>query len=151
MSWHRLASLGIDAHEVAVRVLERLRRIFNTELARVLLLSPDEKTLRDYGSASGMATPPNVLVQNSFASEVIITGLPLRSSNHQKLLADKAVHTVQSEVNSLLVVPLKYRTKVIGALALESESNNAFSAQDEQLLVLISSHLAGLFENMRLN
>jgi signal transduction histidine kinase/uncharacterized protein YigA (DUF484 family) len=145
------ASLGIDAHEVALRVLERLRRIFNTELARVLLLSPDEKILREYGSASGMATPPNVLVQNSFAGEVIKTGLPLRSSNHQKLSADKAVHPVQSEVNSLLVVPLKYRGNVIGALALESESNNAFSAQDEQLLVLISSHLAGLFENMRLN
>ncbi len=36
-------------------------------------------------------------------------------------------------------------------LALESQSSDAFSAQDEQLLVLIASHLAGLFENIRLN
>ena len=32
-----------------------------------------------------------------------------------------------------------------------SSEFNAFSDQDEQLLVLIASHLAGLFENMRLN
>jgi signal transduction histidine kinase len=46
---------------------------------------------------------------------------------------------------------LKYRGKIIGVLALGSDKSNAFILQDEQLLVVIASHLAGLFENVRLN
>jgi two-component system NtrC family sensor kinase len=50
-----------------------------------------------------------------------------------------------------MAAPLRYRGKVIGAIDLVSKNKNAFSYQDEQLLVLIAGHLAGLFENMRLN
>ncbi len=52
---------------------------------------------------------------------------------------------------SALSVPLKYQGKIIGAMDLMSAKRNAFTNQDEQLLILIASHLAGLFENMRLN
>jgi len=105
MSWPRQPP-GIDAHEVALRVLERLRRIFNTELARVLLLSPDEKNLHEYGSASDRTASTNVLVKNSFAGEVIKTGLPLRSSSRQRLTATDETDPEFAEPDSLLVVPL---------------------------------------------
>lgn len=145
------ASLGVDAQEVAGRVLERLRRIFRTDLGRVLLLSPDERTLQEYGSGEDQSSPGVVMVQDSLAGEVIKTGLPLRLNDLNSHSKEVVKATVQTRLQSLLAVPLKYRSKVIGVLALESEFYNAFSVQDEQLLVLISSHLAGLFENIRLN
>jgi two-component system NtrC family sensor kinase len=144
------ASLGPDVHEVALRVLERLRRIFRTNLARVLLLSQDEKRLQEYGSPD-QSSVGSVELNYSFANQVIKSGLPLREIDLNNPLQEVFIRHDQEGVRSLLAVPLKYRSKVIGVLALESEASNAFSAQDEQLLVLIASHLAGLFENMRLN
>jgi signal transduction histidine kinase len=145
------ASLGIDAHEVALRVLERLRSIFHTDMARVLLLSPDEKLLLEYGTEPGQALPGKIPVQRSFANEVIRKGLPVRKGDLQWEPQEAGNSSSRAGVLSLLAVPLKYRSQVIGVLALESETSHAFSVQDEQLLVLISSHLAGLFENIRLN
>jgi two-component system NtrC family sensor kinase len=54
-------------------------------------------------------------------------------------------------VHSALSVPLKYRGRVIGAIDLESWAPNAFSEEDGQLMALIASQLAGLFENARLH
>jgi signal transduction histidine kinase len=55
------------------------------------------------------------------------------------------------EVHSALIVPLMYRSDIIGTICLQSNLANAFTERDEQLLVVIASHLAGLFENVRLN
>ncbi len=145
------ASQGIDAEDVARRVLERLRRIFHTEFGRVLLLSPDESSLQEYGSNEGQLTPESILIKDSFASEVIKTGLPLCNNNMYSFPREKFLDISHARLQSMLAVPLKYRGKVIGVLALESEFSNAFSVQDESLLILIASHLAGLFENIRLH
>ena len=64
---------------------------------------------------------------------------------------EKNTQPLSPGLRSEMAVPLKYRGQIIGALSMMSSEFNAFSDQDEQLLVLIASHLAGLFENMRLN
>ncbi len=99
------AALGIDAHEVALRVLERLRLIFRTEMARVLLLSPDEKRLLEYGAETGQPAPGTGVAPDSFLSEVIKTGLPLRKNDLDSF--DQAEHTVSPPAGalSLLCVP----------------------------------------------
>ncbi len=172
------ASSGIGINEVARRIMQRLRRVFGTEWAAVFLISPEENVLREYGVESDASNrdasnrdasnrdasnrdasnrdgsnpeeefptqnqPENpwiLPVATSTVSQAVSSGLPVRTT----LAKDT------SQVSEL-AVPLKYRGKVIGAIDLMSAEPDAFSAQDEQLLVLIASHLAGLFENMRLN
>jgi two-component system NtrC family sensor kinase len=51
---------------------------------------------------------------------------------------------------SLLIVPLKYRGQAIGVLIIENLRAEAFSQYDEHLMVVITSHLAGLIEYTRL-
>jgi signal transduction histidine kinase len=51
---------------------------------------------------------------------------------------------------SALIVPLKYRGQTIGVLSIESPRLEAFSQYDENLMVVIASHLAGLIEYGRL-
>jgi two-component system NtrC family sensor kinase len=141
------AALGVDTEEVARRVIERLRRTFNSNVAAVLLLSPDGKTLRGVGGGAvvDLLTIP---VEKSLVGYVVEEGQPVRTGDVR--LAPR-YYVIDSHMRSELAVPLKYRGQVIGALALESIEGNAFSPQDEQLLVVIASQLAGMFENVRLN
>ena len=50
-----------------------------------------------------------------------------------------------------LAVPMNYQGSAIGVISLESSLTNAFTTQDERLLVVVASHLAGLIENVRLH
>jgi signal transduction histidine kinase len=156
------ASLGVDTHEVARRVMERLRRTFRTERASVFLLSADRKILLEYGSELAGSQPRAIPVEKSLVGGVVKTGLPLRTCVSSDSLQAEGRLGILNPAGSVhpgaalgscsaLAVPLKYHGVVIGALALESEESNAFNLQDEQLLVGIASHMAGMFENMRLN
>lgn len=145
------ASLGVDTHEVAHRVMQRLKRTFHTDLAGVFMFSQDGRLLREYGAEPVETTPLVIPVENSLVGQVVESGMPVRIGDLHHYSGRSNYFESDPAMNSELAVPLKYRGKVIGALALLSTTGNAFSQQDEQLLVVIASHLAGLFENMRLN
>ncbi|RPI26171.1 MAG: GAF domain-containing protein, partial [Chloroflexota bacterium] len=119
------ASLGVDVNEVSRRVMQRLRRTFRTELAGVFLLSPDGKMMREYGAESSQAAPRNISVKASLVGYSVETGLPMRLGD--VLSAGGRTYTLSAggNVRSELAVPLKYRGRVIGALALESTEINA--------------------------
>jgi signal transduction histidine kinase len=142
------ASAGLDTHEAADRVMQRLRRTFNTEQAGVFLLSSDGKTFREYGSPATLnENEISIPADQQLMEQVILYGVPRRLNEE----IDSINHPESTQIRSKLAVPLKYRGKIIGAIALGSQGANIFSQQDEQLLVVIASHLAGLFENVRLN
>lgn len=140
------ASLGTDAREVARRMVEQLSGAFHTDLVMIFLLSADGKTLRELGGELKPSTI-NVPVEASIAGAVVETGLPVRVGNIQDV--PRRYH-FPTTVHSELAVPLKYRGMVNGAIILLSTERNAFSLQDEQLLVMIASQLAGLLENVHL-
>jgi len=146
------ASQGGDTLEVARRVLDRLCRTFHTQRAKVFLLSPDGSSLREYGEEGQSIA--DVALANSLTRYVIETGFSYRwgeyDETHQPQAKSLAGLSAPAAC-SALGAPLKYRGAVIGSISLESGEKDAFSLQDEQLLVVIASHLAGLFENMRLN
>ncbi len=148
------ASLGVDIDqgkapgEFARRVMMRLRRTFKTDWAAVLLLSPDGKTLQEYGGGSRLAPAWEVPVENSLMGLAVQKGLPVRVGDVRNAGRYFPIHP---DFRSELAVPLKYRGRIIGALVLVSAQPNAFSRPDEQLLIVIASQMAGLFENMRLN
>lgn len=142
------ASLGLDVVEASRRVIQHLSRTFGTDRVLVCLLSPDGKTLRGYGYHPQPNLPWTIPVETSLVGYVVETGQPARLGDVRQA---PRYWGIDPAVHSELAVPLKYRGKVIGALALESTEPNAFSPQDEQLMVVIASHLAGLIENVRLN
>jgi two-component system NtrC family sensor kinase len=148
------ASSSVDVDQVSKRVMQRLRRIFNIDWAAVHLLSQDKLTLREYGGKSNLEHPVTSTDVDALVKSVIRTGHPVRINNLLKewnLDNGEKPSSITSKANSELVVPLKYSSQTIGALSLTSSAMDAFSPQDEQLLILIASNLAGLFENMRLN
>jgi two-component system, NtrC family, sensor kinase len=148
------ASSGADTDEAARRVLRRLRRVFSQAEVALLLVSSNGQYVREYGGETIISThgdhdqgtirPPSV----SLASHVIATGRPLRIGDPAEL---QVGFTIPDGIRSKLVVPLRNRGQVIGILDLSSSDANAFALQDEQLLVMVASHLAGLIENVRLN
>ena len=141
------ASGDIDTDEVARRVVRRLRRTFTTEQVAVLLLTKDLKTLLEYGGVKGI--PPLVIpVDISLAGYVVETMAPIRLGDIREA---PRFYPPSPEVHSALFVPLMYRSEVIGTICLQSNLPNAFTDRDEQLLVVIASHLAGLFQYVRLN
>ncbi len=141
------ASLRIGAGEIAQAVIRRLRAVFNSEHISLLLRAQDEQKMFEYSSVE-MREPYSLPVGIGLARRVIESGLPLRYGN---ITDAPSSLPVQPGVHSVLVVPLKYQGEVTGVIVLESETPNAFSEADQQLLVMIASQLAGLFENARLN
>jgi signal transduction histidine kinase len=142
------ASLSIDINEVSRRVMQRLRRAFDTDWAAVFLISPGDNILREYGGEGRGETPLTLSVETSLVGYTISSGHPVRSNDLQN---ETRFVPQEPELRSEMAVPLRYRGTVIGAIDLVSKDINAFSNQDEQLLGLIAGQLAGLFENMRLN
>ncbi|MFN2151910.1 MAG: GAF domain-containing protein [Anaerolineales bacterium] len=142
------ASIGIDAAEVASRIILRLKRIFETELVAILLLSSNGKMLQEFGDSYSGDTPLIIPVESSLSGYVVETGLPVRVGDVSKA---PRYFDLTPGVCSELTVPLKYRGDVIGVLDLESKEPDAFSLRDEQLLVVMASQLAGLIENVRLH
>ncbi len=132
--------------QIARRVFAMLARVFGTERIALHLLSVDGRMLREYYNRDGKLEPLNTELKGHRLAPLLKSGKTLR-------LADAAAIgfvPTQSDSVSVLLMPLKYRARTIGALALESTRQDAFSIYDEHLLVVITSHLAGLVEYSRL-
>jgi signal transduction histidine kinase len=130
--------------QIARRVFGYLARSFHTELIAMYLPSVDERVIREYRNRDG-----------KFSTQVAaLSGHPILPLLRGRLLrlSDSAsdFKPTYPSARSALVVPLKYRSQVIGLLALESVRPDAFSEYDEHLMVVIASHLAGLIEYGRL-
>ncbi len=141
-----IVSSAQNLGQIVRRVFALLERTFGTELLSLFLLSSDGRTLREYRNLERRTMPRTEFVENHPFEKFIREGKNIRIEKadiQNYLLGD-----VQAQ--SALLVPLKYRGEVIGVLVLESEEAAAFSGYDENLLVVIASHLAGLVEYGRL-
>jgi signal transduction histidine kinase len=143
------ASVGGDINEVARRIMNRLRKTFRTEIAGVLLLDGDT-SLREYGAEAEQSSI-SFLAKTRLVRGVIKNGRPERLGEVDKEKDLGHLLHRQAKIRSILAVPFKYRGVVLGVMAMASPEANAFTLEDEQLLVVIASQLAGLFENARLN
>ena len=133
------ASISQDVESVARRVLRLLRRTFQTSRVGLFLLTPDGHTLQSYGEDRRRSRKNSLHLEAGLGERVLEARSPLRLQNVN------GVHATS------LFVPLKYRGSPVGVLGMETDEPHAFSIQDEQLLLVIASHLAGLIENVHLN
>lgn len=145
------ASSGSDINEVADRVVHRLRRVFPEAEVQLFILSTNQNWLREFGLAA--ETSPASGESRRIPLEGTLPGYVVQSEKTLNLNSETDLPMKllgAQQFGSMLAVPLRYRGRVIGALMLTSSKNKAFSRQDEQLLVMVAGHLAGLVENVRL-
>jgi signal transduction histidine kinase len=139
-------SSGRSLDQIARRMFALLSRAFGTELIVLYLLSSDNHLLIEYRTSDG-----NMVSNVQSAEEHRI--VPVLSSN-QKVRLSEIDSVVQlplyEKVNSGLYVPLRFRGQTIGVLCVESLRSDAFNLYDENLIVVIASHLASLADYTRL-
>ncbi|NOY98731.1 MAG: GAF domain-containing protein [Chloroflexi bacterium] len=141
-----IVSSAQNLDQIVRRVFALLARTFGTELISLFLLSSDGRTLREYRNQGRKVSSRTLFVENHPLAHFVRDGQNVRVENAQT----QDFIPIDKDAQAALIVPLKYRGKVIGVLELESEQVSAFSMYDENLLVVIASHLAGLVEYGRL-
>jgi signal transduction histidine kinase len=132
--------------QIARRMFGLLSRAFNTELITLFLRSSDGRVLRDYRLFEGKMNVIIVSLDGHSIQPILKEGRVRRVVDTLK----EGFVPVNKGARSELIVPLKYRGQVIGVLIIESPRAEAFSQYDEHLMVVITSHLAGLIEYTRL-
>jgi len=132
--------------QIARRVFGLLSRAFNTELIALFLRSSDGRILRDYRMFEGKLNVVSVSLAGHSIQHMLKDG-------HARRIVDtlkEGFVPLNKGARSMLIVPLKYRGQGIGVLIIENLRAEAFSQYDEHLMVVITSHLAGLIEYTRL-
>ncbi len=139
-------SSGRNLDQIARRMFALLSRAFGTELIVLYLLSSDNRLLNEYRMSDG-----NMISTVQSADEHRI--MPVLSSNQKVRLAEVGAEfqlPLYEKVSSGLYVPLRFRGQTIGVLCVESIRSDAFNLYDENLIVVIASHLASLADYTRL-
>jgi signal transduction histidine kinase len=140
-------SSGRSLDQIARRMFALLSRAFGTELIILYLLSSDNRILTEYRLQEGEMVS---LVQSAEDHRI----QPILSSEQKVRLADvdsSVALPLYQGVVSGLYVPLRFRGQTIGALCVESTRSEAFNLYDENLIVVIASHLASLADYTRLH
>jgi signal transduction histidine kinase len=139
-------SSGRNLDQIARHMFALLSRSFGTELIILYLLSSDNRLLSEYRTSEG-----NMISSVQSADEHRIA--PLLSSNQLTRLGEITTEVqlpLYNKVLSGLYVPLRFRGQTIGVLCVESLKSDAFNLYDENLIVVIASHLASLADYTRL-
>lgn len=140
-------SSGRSLDQIARRMFALLSRAFGTELIVLYLLSSDNRLLNEYRTSEG-----NMISTVQSADDHRI--LPVLSSEQKVRLSDIDSNVqlpLYEKVVSGLYVPLRFRGQTIGVLSVESTRSDAFNLYDENLIVVIASHLASLADYTRLH
>jgi len=132
--------------QIARRVFDLLARAFGTEMVALSLLSMDNRMVREFRSRERRLTKRFSPVEN----HPIAAFLRKTRQAHSENVTSSGLPVLHESARSSMVVPLRYRGQIIGILTIESPRPDAFSQYDENLIVVIASHLAGLVEYGRL-
>lgn len=139
-------SSGRSLDQIARRMFALLSRAFGTELIVLYLLSSDNRLLIEYRTSDGNMVSNVQSVEGHRIAPVLSGGQKVRLSD-----VDSEVHLpLYDNVASGLYVPLRFRGQTIGILCVESLQSDAFNLYDENLIVVIASHLASLADYTRL-
>ncbi|MBI5942924.1 MAG: GAF domain-containing protein [Chloroflexi bacterium] len=133
--------------QIARRMFGLLARAFSTELIALFLRSSDGRILRDYRLTDSKMNVISVSLAGHSVQPF------LTKDGRARLIVDtvtEGVVPIHKDARSMLIVPLKYRGQAIGVLIIENARAEAFTQYDEHLMVVITSHLAGLIEYTRL-
>ncbi len=132
--------------QIARRVFALLTRVFDTDRIALNLLSVDGSILRQYQNLEGKVALSSSEIKGHRLAPLLKNGKTIRHAD----VTAAGFTPMRADSASVLLMPLLYRGRTIGVLELESTRQDAFNIYDEHLLVVITSHLAGLVEYSRL-
>ncbi|MBI4730753.1 MAG: GAF domain-containing protein, partial [Chloroflexi bacterium] len=140
-------SSAVEVGQIVQRLFALLQRAFETNRIVLLARSLEGFSFHQYFMGEDAAISHLMSPADAPIFWPVEKGEILRVDS---ITAENEYRPFYSDSSSALIVPLKYRRQVIGALGLENAKGGAFTVYDEHLLAVIASHLAGLLENGRL-
>ncbi len=140
------ASSAQNLDQLIRRVFGLMARAFGSERITLFLMTTDKRLMREYKTLDGKISSQTISIDKHPINRAISEGRIQRIADATK----SEIHLFQTGTRSALLVPLVYRGETIGLFLIENERFDAFSEFDEHLMVVITSHLAGLIEYGRL-
>lgn len=125
------------------------RNLYNTNFGFVLLEN-NNKTLVSHKSYRPInrkdKTGGIMQVGKGITGTVAMTGKPIRTGDVRE---DPLYVQADEKIRSELCVPLKVGNRILGVINTESDRLNAFSSDDERLLMTIAGQIAPALERLR--
>ncbi|MCM2313613.1 MAG: sensor domain-containing diguanylate cyclase [Thermoanaerobaculia bacterium] len=149
-----ISRLALDAGELSElleRVVGFVQRNFRLTATAILLL--DERGERFEIAARAGNAPQNERIGASFPL-VGVVGRAMRTGTSllvSDVRSDPEYVMLHPEVVAELVVPFRFREKVLGALNLESDDSEVFSEETVAFLQALASQIAGGIHMARVN
>ena len=148
-------SSTLQLEEVLQRIVAHARRLMAARVSSILLLNTEEGTLRPAateGASEEYLAQPAREVATSLTGEVIKTGQPLYAPDVRKETHYRVADLARREgLCSLLSVPLRTKTEIIGVLNVYTTEPRRFEKSDVRLLTLLASQSAIAIENATLH
>jgi diguanylate cyclase (GGDEF)-like protein len=150
---HALALAATEAQSEEALLMRATELIYQTLEPAVIgtaLVDEAQGVIRLHATSHALQGAPQTLalpLGQGIVGQVIADGLPRRIADvtHEPHYFEWLVSS-----RSELCVPLKIGARVIGALNVESQTVNAFTADDERLFVTFANQLATAIEKVRL-
>ena len=148
----------LDVKTVTRSVGDKVRAIFNAEIADILLYDPKSEMVHLAYSYSGRYfddEPPWELAEGGLTSKIIVTRQPLLLHSAPEMEANGAAAYVTAptdteDVQSYLGVPIMIGDKVLGVVDVQSTRLHAFDENNLRLLQTLSANMSVALENARL-
>ena len=148
----------LDVKTVTRSVGDKVRAIFNAEIADILLYDPKSDMVNLTYSYSGGYfdnEPPWELAEGGLTSKIILTRQPLLLRSAHEMDENGAATYITAptdteDVQSYLGVPIMIGDKVLGVVDVQSVRLNAFDENNLRLLQTLSANLGVALENARL-
>jgi phosphoserine phosphatase RsbU/P len=142
------ASLNLD--EVLASAAAQIKRLIDYEIFAVVL--PEEGTDQMYfrfaiGHRPEVVKHWRIPIAEGIIGSAAATGQPIRVADVRK---DPRYLNALDAVRSELAVPLSVRGRVVGVLDIESKQVDYFTPDQQNILTLVASRIAGAVENARL-
>lgn len=138
-------STGRSLDQIARRMFALLSRAFGTELIVLDLLSFDDQVLQEYRMSDGNLVSMLRSAEGHPVTQLLASDTRVRLTD----MEPSALFPLYPGALSGVYVPLRFRGQSIGMLSVETRRADALSSYDENLIVVIASHLASLADYTR--
>ncbi|MBI3246611.1 MAG: GAF domain-containing protein [Deltaproteobacteria bacterium] len=147
------STLHLD--EVLQRVVAHACRLMEAQVASLLLVDKEAGTLRPtvtYGASPAYLAQPDRELASSLTGEVVRSGRPLYIPDVRKESRASVSELARQEgLCTLLSVPLRTKTEVIGVLNVYTSELRHFDEEEVRLLTLLANQSAIAIENATLH
>jgi signal transduction histidine kinase len=143
------AHAGLSGHEIIRQLLPIVKERLKYTYATVWLRDETSGTLRLVAGDAPPNEPIRSVRPSTLAMRAFVSGHPTRAGLGWGDPESDAVPD-RAGVRSQLAVPMVLKRRVVGVVDLESRHANAYSLNEERLLVALANHAALAVDNLHL-